>query len=135
MYSAIEDLARRVFARAATVGIRPVGAAWESLAESDRDRWRAIAELLSAEDRFSGDVWILTKAVQVMSAQLDKLEASVRRNGDVIESAKSLIAGLSAELKAAKDDPAKLAQLADDLDAKTAALAAAVAENTVVPPA
>lgn len=130
MSSAMDDLARRLYQRAGTVGLRAGLSSWESMPEADRDRWRAIAEVQSAEERFSADVWILTKAVQIMSAQLDKLEAAVRKNSDTIESAKTLIAGLAADLRASKDDPVKLEALANELDQKTASLAQAVVDNT-----
>jgi hypothetical protein len=71
-----------------------------------------------------------------MSKELDDLTASVAAEGTVIDSAVALINGLAEQLAAAGTDPAKLAALKSDIDAKAAALASAVAANTpAAPPA
>lgn len=65
-----------------------------------------------------------------MSAQLDRLTAEVAETSTVVNSAITLIRGLSTQIRELKDDPAALERLASDLDAQQTALAAAVAENT-----
>lgn len=65
-----------------------------------------------------------------LSAQLDALAAAVAKNAEVDASAITLIKGIAAALVAAKDDPAKVQALADELVQKNAALAQAVVENT-----
>ena len=72
----------------------------------------------------------LTEKVCFMSAELDRLTTEVAETKTVIDSAITLLSGLSAQIRALKDDPAKLAALADDLDAKQQELAAAVTVNT-----
>jgi len=72
-----------------------------------------------------------------MSAQLDRLTASVAALKTVDASAAAMIAGLAQQIRDAGTDPVALAALADDIDADKAALAAAVAANTpaaVTPP-
>lgn len=66
---------------------------------------------------------------------IDDLKAKVDAEKTVVDSAVALIKGLSAQLAAAKDDPAKVQALADALDAQTAELSAAVVANTPVAPA
>ena len=70
-----------------------------------------------------------------MTVELDDLTADVT---DIETQADSIIAlcnGLSAQLAAAKEDPAAIQALADSLKAKAAAIAAAVVANTpAVPP-
>ena len=72
-----------------------------------------------------------------MSAELDKLEADVAAEGQVIESAVLLLAGLKAALDAAiaSGDMTRVAAVNAEIEAKTAALAAAVADNTLPPAA
>lgn len=68
-----------------------------------------------------------------MSEQLVRLQAEVEENTEVIGSAVTLIGGLAQQIRDLQDDPAALAALADQLDAQTASLAAAVAANTTQP--
>ena len=72
----------------------------------------------------------LEKALKIMSEQLDRLTTEVAENSDVIGSAVTLLGNLSQQIRDLKDDPAALDALADDLDAQSNALAAAVAANT-----
>ncbi len=65
-----------------------------------------------------------------MSQELDDLTASVHANGTVLDSAIALINGIAARITAAGVDPAALKALTDELTAKDAELAAAVAANT-----
>lgn len=68
-------------------------------------------------------------------ADLTALQAKVQAATDVEQSAILLLQQLSADLKAAATDPAKVQALADELDAKTQALAAAIVANTPAAPA
>jgi len=71
---------------------------------------------------------------QIMSAELDALTAQVHANSSVVDSAVALIGGLADQIRALADDPVALRALADELQQKDAALAAAVAANTPAPP-
>jgi ABC-type transporter Mla subunit MlaD len=62
------------------------------------------------------------------------LTQAVTDQGTVIESAATLIAGLAAALEAAKDDPAQLQAVIDQVNLQKDALAAAVAAGTVAAP-
>jgi putative N-acetylmannosamine-6-phosphate epimerase len=70
-----------------------------------------------------------TKEDHIM-ADLTQLEARVKANTSVVESAKALINGMAQQLKAAQNDPAQIQSLIDQLEGSDAALAAAVIANT-----
>jgi hypothetical protein len=72
----------------------------------------------------------ILERLETMSAELDNLTTEVTETGTVVDSAIALIAGLAQQIRDLADDPAALAALATELDAKTNALAAAVSENT-----
>lgn len=65
---------------------------------------------------------------------LTNLEAAVARDKTVNESAITLLNGLSQALKDAKDDPAAIQAIIDQLDSQQQALADAVAANTPAAP-
>lgn len=65
-----------------------------------------------------------------MSQELDRLTTEVEETKTAVDSVLALVTGLADQIRALKDDPAKLAALADELDAKQQAIAAAVTENT-----
>lgn len=65
-----------------------------------------------------------------MSAQLDRLTASVAGLKTVDESAAALLSNIAQQLRDAATDPAAINKLADDIDADNAALAAAITANT-----
>ena len=65
-----------------------------------------------------------------MSKELDRLKASVEAENTVIASAEALLAGLAQQIRDLASDPAALNALADEVDAKTAELSAAVTANT-----
>lgn len=79
----------------------------------------------------------LTKEIKEMAANLDRLTADVQAQATVIDSAVTLLGGLHQAIldliAAGNSDPA-LAVLADQVEAKTAALANAVATNPVPTP-
>lgn len=58
------------------------------------------------------------------------LRSEIAANRSAVDSAKTLIQTLVAEVEANKNDPAALQALVDDLKANDADLAGAVAENT-----
>jgi hypothetical protein len=67
---------------------------------------------------------------------LERLTASVAAQTDVITSAQTLLGELSSLIRNAVNDPVALAAIADQVDANSAQLAAAVTENTpAAPPA
>lgn len=74
-----------------------------------------------------GSLQSLHAKVDIMSAELDRLTVEVAETATVIDSAIVLISGLRDALVAAGTDPVALAALADSLEAKQTALAAAVA--------
>lgn len=72
---------------------------------------------------------IQAQGVKIM-ATVAQVQADVTAEDTVIDSAVTLLQGLSAALTAAGTDPAALDALKADIDAKTATLAAAVVANT-----
>lgn len=68
-----------------------------------------------------------------MSVEMDRLEASVRSNTTVVDSAILFIQGIAAQVRDAAGDRAKSLTLADELDAKAGQLGQAILDNT--PPA
>jgi hypothetical protein len=67
-------------------------------------------------------------------ADLSRLQASVDADTTVDQSAITLLTQLSDMLRAAATDPAEIAAIADQLDANSTALAAAVTANTPAAP-
>lgn len=66
----------------------------------------------------------------MVSQQLANLQAKVEQNNSVIDSAVTLLNGLSQQLRDIKDDPAAIQALADQLDSKDTELATAITTNT-----
>lgn len=77
----------------------------------------------------ANDAKILANQEKIM-ATVAQVQADVTAEDTVIDSAVTLLQGLSAALTAAGTDPAALDALKADIDAKTAVLAAAVVANT-----
>jgi chromosome segregation ATPase len=73
----------------------------------------------------------LKEGLDNMANELDALQAEVTKVEGVEDSAIALLQGLSQQLKDALTDPAKLTAIIAELDAKTAALADAVAANAL----
>lgn len=71
--------------------------------------------------------------LMIMSEALDRLTREVQETNDAVQSAVTLIAGLAQTIRDNIDDSEALNQLADDLDAQQATLAAAVTESTPTP--
>lgn len=79
--------------------------------------------------------WLIQGELHQM-ADLTQLTTDVAADTDAVNSAVTLLNTLAAEITANANDPAALAQLASDLEANTANLAAAVTANTpAAPPA
>jgi cell division FtsZ-interacting protein ZapD len=83
-------------------------------------RQRRIENLLDA----------ILREVRVMMKELDDLRTAVTKLTTVGDSMATLIAGLSAQIQASKDDPAAVERIAQDLSAKADEWAAAVTANT-----
>jgi hypothetical protein len=66
----------------------------------------------------------------VMAKSLERITKEVEEQGDVVQSAATLIEGLAQQIRDAAGDEDKLNQLADKLDAQQQQLAQAVAANT-----
>lgn len=75
----------------------------------------------------------LEQKVNAMNAALADLAAKVAAEDTVIQSAVTLIQGLTQQLKDAAVDNAEVQSLAADIDAQTTALAAAIPANTPAP--
>jgi chromosome segregation ATPase len=86
-------------------------------------------------DRLLASVNALLEVCEVMSAELDNLKTQVASNRDLTQSAVTLIQGLAAQIEAAKNDPAAIQALADDLRAQDTALGDALKANTPAQPA
>lgn len=72
----------------------------------------------------------LIERIELMAVDLETLKAQVAKNNDVIQSAITLINGISDRIAAAGTDPDALAKIVSDLDGQDQALARAVAANT-----
>lgn len=154
----MEELARRLYERAGALGLTGYYGPWDQQPPAARQRWLALAEstqaapeagllarLVAIEQlqqvtvRKQGEMATTLESLlligESMSAQLDRIKASVTRNGDVIDSGITLIKGLADEIRSLKAEPEQLVALADSLDAKADALAAAIAANTPASPA
>lgn len=81
-------------------------------------------------ERIEGKLDALIKEVRMAVPTLDDIQAKVTAEGTVEQGAITLLQGLSAQIAALKQDPAKLQALADSLDQQSQALAAAVTANT-----
>jgi prefoldin subunit 5 len=84
-------------------------------------------------DRIERKLDLLLAREKTVMATLDDVKTKVEAENTVIDSAITLLGDLSAQIAALKNDPAALQALADEIDAKKAALAAAVAANTPAP--
>lgn len=70
-----------------------------------------------------------------MSAEMDALEAKIKANSDVEDSAIVAFQGLAVQIADAAGDRAKSLALASEVEAKAAALAAAIPAGTPAAPA
>lgn len=65
-----------------------------------------------------------------MAGELDNVTREVQENGNVIDSAVTLLSDLAAQIESLKNDPVALQALADSLDANSKKLADAIVANT-----
>jgi type II secretory pathway component PulM len=72
----------------------------------------------------------ILKEIMRMSAELDRLTTEVEESRTVTQSAIVLLGKLADLIRASVNDPVKLKQLADDLDAQQKELSDAVVANT-----
>ena len=77
---------------------------------------------------------ILIEKVDHMSAELDRLTASVTKIKDQDDSIIALVNGLAQQIRDNAGNPAALNALADSLDAEATKVADAVTANTTTPP-
>lgn len=75
----------------------------------------------------------LEEKIMTLTEAIAGLSAKVSEQGTVIESAITLLSGLSAQLTAAKVDPAVVTAITDQISLQNAALAGAVTTNTPAP--
>jgi len=78
---------------------------------------------------------LILKELKKIMSTLDQLTADVAAEDSAVDSAVVLLQGLKAALDAAGTDPAKLAALSADIQAKTKVLSDAVVANTPAAPA
>jgi len=98
--------------------------------------YESIKSIRESLDRIEKVLYGIVQKEKHMSAELDLLKAEVQETQGAVDSAIALIVGLSDFIKLHSEDPAALLAMAAELDAKQAAIAAAVAANPVpVPPA
>ena len=81
------------------------------------------------------DVHLICKQLEKIMATLSDVQAAVTAEDTVIDSAIALIQGLAAQIAALAPNQAAIDALAADVKAKSDALAAAVAANTLSSPA
>ena len=91
------------------------------------------AEAVQFEQTVLGILNTLKTEFTQMSAELDRLTASVTAIKDVADSAVALIAGLAQQIRDLANSPAALTALADQLDADKQELADAITANTPTP--
>lgn len=77
---------------------------------------------------------VITKETSIMATVVE-LNAAVARNTDAEQSVITLLNGISQQLKDAQGDPAAIDAVIAQIDANTAAAAAAVVANTPAPAA
>lgn len=88
---------------------------------------QVLEEILAALGR-------VEQSEEAQMADLAQLQQEVSENGDAVASAVALLGALSQQIRDAGTDPAALADLANQLDAQSSALAQAVVENTPADP-
>lgn len=76
----------------------------------------------------------IEQEILTMSAELTQLTASVEKLKTADASLITLVQGIADQIRAGADDKAKMLALANDLDAESSAVTAAVLANTTPPP-
>lgn len=85
-------------------------------------------------DELRGINHTLRRMGNIEMSAIDDLTAAVEAETTVNQSAVALLNSLAQEIRDAQDDPAKLAELADSIEANTSALSDAVTANTPAAP-
>jgi chromosome segregation ATPase len=75
-------------------------------------------------------VGIVIKKEKKMTTEMLALKEKVAQNTSLVDSAITLINGISAQLEAIKSDPAAITEFIAELEASNAELAAKIVENT-----
>ncbi len=88
------------------------------------------AELIRKLDHLHTHQLETLKELKAMSAELDRLKASVAALTTSEKSLVALVKGLAQLIRDNATDPAALNAIADEIDADNAEIAAAVTENT-----
>lgn len=92
-------------------------------------------QLIEALTNITNALLTQTQQENDVMAVLDDIRDQVANNGNLINSATTLIRGLADKVAQNINDPAALQQIVDDLRNQDAQLAQAVAENTPADPA
>lgn len=91
------------------------------------------SRLAQRVDTLEAAITQLSSKGNAMSAELDRLTTEVQEISGEVDSAIILIGGLAQQIRDLQNEPAALAKLADDLDAKAHALGAAIVANSPTP--
>jgi uncharacterized protein YoxC len=94
---------------------------------------RRIDALSQRLDGMAESLEVIHQQGVIMAGELARLQTEVTEMSGVVDSAIVLINGLAQQIRDLATDPAALAALADELDAKANALAAAISANTAPP--
>lgn len=96
-----------------------------------RDVTERLNALLDGQSKILAALNVVKKQEESIMPTLDDLAADVQSQGTVIASAETLLSGLSQQLKdaLAANEPAKVQEIIDAIDAQKSNLAAAVAAN------
>ncbi len=89
-----------------------------------------INRLLDKDGQIESLLQVVIEKEDEMSAAMDRLLASVRTLESAADSMDTLLKGLAQQIRDTAGDAAAAAALADEVDAKAAAIAADVAANT-----
>lgn len=84
----------------------------------------------TVEEGFEAIHDLIISQGETIMVDLTRITNEVAENASVIQSAITLLNGLSEQIRELSTDPVALGELADQLDAQSEALAAAVAANT-----
>ena len=71
----------------------------------------------------------IERRIKRMANEVDRIESDVTAIGGAVDSAIALLTKLADLIRTNANDPVRLGKIADDLEAKSAALAAAVVAN------
>jgi hypothetical protein len=95
--------------------------------------YKRIIKIQKSLNRIENLITIMNDREVIMAGELEKLVVEVAETEGMVDSAITLIVGLSDYIKLHANDPVAMLALANSLDAKQATLAAAIAANPVPP--